>query len=569
MTMQQTLPARLALGAAALAMSAAIGHAQAQANTPQYGGTLEVATASTAVSTLSWDLADWQATLQTRDTGQFYEQLFSVDLGKAKSRSGPYAFTINGWQPTDAMRGELAESWSWVTPLLLEVKIRQGVRFPAKPGVMAERELTAQDVVDSFERMNSSPKKTKGYYDHLDKVTVKDKYTVAFSFNQYLADWDYRFGNGFFSGIMPKEVTAAGANDWKNANGSGPFMLTNVTQGNSLTFSKNPIYWDKETIQGQAYKLPFVDRLVHRVIKDEATQHTALRTAKLDILTSISWEAVQELKKSAPQLQWNRWLTPTASRIALRVDTKPFTDQRVRRALNMAVNKQEIIDKFYGGQAEMFVFPMNPEYVGYHLPLKEQPASVQELFRYDPAKAKKLLAEAGLAKGFSFKMQVCACNPEQMELMPLVAAYLQDVGVTMQIVPMEYAAYLSALSTHTNAAGYQTSIPDVNPTTSLRINYGKDQVYNAPMWNDPQFDARVGDALAERDEAKRQQILRALTTQILDQAPTIWMPSPYRYTAWWPWVKNYGGELYVGAGRMAPIHARIWIDQDLKKKMGF
>lgn len=569
MTTNQTLLARLAQATAAMAMMAAMGPAHAQADVPKYGGTLEVATASTAVSTLSWDLADWQATLQTRDTGPFYEQLFSVDLSKAKSRGGKYAFTISGWQPTDAVRGELAESWSWVTPLLLEVKIRQGIKFPAKAGVMAERELTAQDVVDSFDRLNNSPKKTKGYFDHLDKVAVKDKYTVAFSFNQYLADWDYRFGNGFFSGIMPKEVTAAGAGDWRNANGSGPFMLTQVTQGNSLTFSKNPIYWDKEVINGQSYKLPFVDRMVHRVIKDEATQYTALRTAKLDILSSISWEAVKELKKSAPQLQWNRWLTPAAARVALRVDTKPFTDVRVRRALNMAVNKQEIIDKFYGGEAEMFVFPMNPEYVGYHMPLKDQPASVQELFQYDPAKAKKLLAEAGHAKGFSFKLQVCACNPEQMELMPLVAAYLQNVGVTMEIVPMEYAAYLSAVTSHTNAPGYQTNIPDVNPTTSLRINFGKDQVYNAPMWNDAKFDARVADALAERDEAKRQQILREATTYILEQSPSIWLPSPYRYTAWWPWVKNYGGELFVGAGRSAPIHARVWIDQDMKKKMGF
>ena len=56
---------------------------------------------------------------------------------------------------------------------------------------------------------------------------------------------------------------------------------------------------------------------------------------------------------------------------------------------------------------------------------------------------------------------------------------------------------------------------------------------------------------------------------VLDQAPAIWMPAPYRYTAWWPWVKNYGGEMFVGAGRFAPIHARIWIDQDLKKKMGY
>ncbi|WP_034386738.1 ABC transporter substrate-binding protein [Comamonas composti] len=567
--MKTTLSARLfhsLLGVCAVGMGVA---AFAQAEAPRYGGTLNLATPSAAVSTLSWDLADWQATLQTRDTGQFYEQLFSVDLSKAKSRGGKYSFAISGWQPSDAMRGELAESWAWTSPLILEVKLRKGVKFPAKQGVMAERELVAEDVVYSFNRLNSSPKRTQNYFDHVDSVVAKDKHTVVFNFNKFIADWDYRFGNGFFSGIMPKEVVDAGPGNWKNANGTGPFMLTQVAMGNSLTFDKNPVYWDKDVIGTKEYKLPFVDRVVHRVIKDEATQQAALRTGKLDILSSISWEAAKELKKTSPQLKWSRWLTTAASRIALRVDTKPFQDVRVRRALNMAVNKQEIIDKYYGGEAEMFTFPMHPEYVGYHRPLKEQPASVQELFKYDPAKAKKLLTEAGYPNGFSFKMQVCTCNPDQMELMPLVAAYLEGVGVRMEIVPLEYGAHLSAMTSHTNTAGYLTSIPDVNPTTSLRINFGKGQVYNAPMMDDPQFDARVAEANGERDESKRQQMLKELTSTMLDQAPAIWMPAPYRYIAWWPWVKNYGGEMFVGAGRFAPIHARVWIDQDLKKKMGF
>jgi len=62
---------------------------------------------------------------------------------------------------------------------------------------------------------------------------------------------------------------------------------------------------------------------------------------------------------------------------------------------------------------------------------------------------------------------------------------------------------------------------------------------------------------------------REMTREILEKAPSIWLPSPYYHTAWWPWVRNYGGELRAGAERPGPIHARIWVDQDLKKKMGF
>ena len=52
-------------------------------------------------------------------------------------------------------------------------------------------------------------------------------------------------------------------------------------------------------------------------------------------------------------------------------------------------------------------------------------------------------------------------------------------------------------------------------------------------------------------------------------APYIWLPTPYSFQAWWPWVKNYDGELRAGAVRPGPIYARIWVDQDLKRKMGF
>ncbi len=552
--------------------AAALGNgAMAQQEAPRYGGALNIATVNTQLATRSWDLTEWQTSLQTRDTGQFYEQLFTSDLSKARSRGGKYAFVMSGWQPTDTMRGELAESWSWTQPLVLEVKLRKGVLFPAKAGVMAQRELVADDIVFSFNRQNTSPKKIQGYYDYLDKVEAKDKHTVVFVFNKFQADWDYRFGNGYFSGIVPKEVVdaGAGAGNWKNVNGTGPFMLANVAQGNSLTFEKNPVYWDKEVINKVTYKLPFVDKVVHHVIKDEATQNAALRTGKLDILSSISRDSAAELKKSTPQLQWNRWLSFVAPRVALRVDTKPFNDPRVRRALNMAVNKQEIIDKFYGGEAEMLNYPMHPEFVGYFTALKDMPASVQELFKYDPAKARKLLAEAGYANGFSFKVQVCSCWPDQMELMPLVAAYLEAVGVKMEIVPMEIATHMSSMNNHTNAPGFVSDIPALNPLSSLRTSFGKGSVSNPSVWDDPKLDAELAVAIGERDEAKRQKILRDNTIAILDQAPVIWMPAPYRYTAWWPWVKNYGGELFAGPGRFAAIHARVWVDEAMKKKMGF
>ena len=554
--------------AVGIAMAMAAGGAAAQAEAPKYGGSLEIGTAYVTLSALSWDLADWNWK-QNHDTGQFYEQLFAADLSKSKRLGGKYSFIPDAWLPSDAVRGELAESWKWTDPLTLEIKIRKGVKFPAKPGVMAERELVADDVIFSFNRMNNSPKKIPTYFDHIEKFEATDKHTVVMKLKEYNAEWDYRFGWGYYSGIVPKEVVAAGASNWKNLNGTGPFMLTDFVQGNSNTYTKNSIYWGKEKIGGKEYKLPFVDKVVYRTIKDEATQHSALRTGKLDIHESLRWQAVDELKKSAPQLQWSKWLDTNGVFLSMRVDTKPFDDIRVRRALNLAVNKQAIVKEFYNGNAELFAYPQHPDYVGYYEPLEAMPAAVKELFTYDPAKAKQLLAEAGYSKGFTFKVQVCSCQPDHMELLPLVAAYLEQVGVKLEIQPMEYGAFLSAMTSKKNAPGYFMRNGHTNPTTTIRKSFVKAQVWNPSQWSDEEYDKKMAAVYLERDEQTRQRMLKLMTREILEKAPYLWLPTPYLFTAWWPWVKNYGGELRAGAVRPGPIYARIWVDQDMKKKMGF
>ena len=551
---------------AALAMLPAAASAQTQK--PQYGGELNIGTVYLTVSPLSPDPTDWVWKIN-QDLGLSYEQLFAADLSKSVRNGGKYPFISDAWLPPDSLRGELAESWEMKqNPLRVEVKLRKGIMFPEKPGVMKSRELTAEDVVYSYERLNKSPKKIPRYFEHLDKVEATDKYTVVFHMNKYNAEWDYRFGWGYYSAIVPKEVTDAGGRDWKNVNGTGPFMLTNYVQSNSLQFEKNPNYWDSVKIGGQSYKLPFVDKINYRIIKDESTFLTALRTAKLDVLEAVRWSAVEELKKSAPQIKWNRYLANGGQFIALRMDTKPFDDIRVRRALNMAVNKQAIIKAYYGGNAVMLNYPMHQNYEGYFEPLESMPDSVKELYTYDPKKAKALLAEAGHAKGFTFKVQTSASSTEQ-DLLAMVAAYLEQVGVKMQIETLEYGAYMQAMIKRTNAAGYYMFLGHTNPTTALRKTFVKGQMWNPSQFSDPAFDKKMDEVYLESDERVRQVKIKLLVREVLEAAPMIFLPSPYTFTGYWPWVKNYGGELRAGAERPGPIHSRMWIDQELKKKMGF
>jgi peptide/nickel transport system substrate-binding protein len=546
------------------------GQAYAQtAEKPQYGGTLEVSTIFATLSALSWDHKDWPWKIN-HDAGGIYEQLLAADLSKGTRNGGKHGFHFDGWIPSDAIKSELAESWQvQKDPPAVIFKLKKGIMFPAKPGVMEARELTADDVVFSHQYRQNSPKRPPAFNDEIEKVEALDRYTVAFRMKNYVADWPFWLGYGYNASIMPKEVADAGAADWRNLNGTGPFALTEYVPGNSHVYSKRADYWDKEKVGEAEFKLPFVDKVVYRIIRDDSTRITAFRTGKLDILETVGWENMESLKKSSPQVKFVPRVSFYGTMMVLRNDQKPFDDIRVRRALNMAVNKEEIIKAFYNGNAELFAYPMHPAFEGYYEPLSAMPDSVKELFSYNPDKAKKLLAEAGYPNGFSFKVQVAGNNSSHTDLLPMVASYLEQVGVKVEIQPMEYAAFLSAMNTKKHAAGYFMNLGHSNPLLAISKNFVTGQLWNPSMYSDPAFDKKMEEANREPDEDKRRQIIRELTREILDQAPHIWMPTAKAFTAWWPWVKNYNGEHTAGAVRPWPIYSRLWIDQDMKKKMGY
>ena len=375
----------------------------------QYGGNLNVGTVNVTLSALSWDPRDW-VWKANHDAGAVREQLFVADLSKSKRNGGEYGFVQEAYLPTDSIKGELAKSWYWEDDLTLVVELRRDVFFPEHPGLMKSRLFTADDVVFSYNFVDQSPKKILSYFDHIDEVIARDAHTVVFKFNQFHAEWAYRYGYGYHSAINPRELSRVDPKDWRNVAGTGPFGLEKYVQSNAQIYKKNNIYWGSEEIGEKSYKLPFVDRVIYRIIKDEATYLTALRTGQLDILESIRWIAVDHLKETTPELKWNRWLSTGGTFVSLRVDQKPFDDVRVRRALNLAINQREIADVFYGGHAELMAYPQHPDFGDYFQPLSEMPGEIQELFTYNPERAKALLLEAGVPHGFSFNVQVCSCN---------------------------------------------------------------------------------------------------------------------------------------------------------------
>lgn len=543
------------------------------AEVPQYGGTLRLILPATQIDPLSWDNCEgtWK---HGQDTNYYLEQLLVGDLSKGPRGTKATTFTSTAWIPEKLLTGMLAEKWEvQKSKLQIIFHLRKGVMWQEKRGVMKAREFTAQDVVYNFTRLSECPKVQGSLQELVERWEARDKYTVVVHLKKWNNEWASAFGYGYTRTIQPPEMEKApgGPNKWENACGTGPFMITDYVSSNSKTYTRNPNYWGSTVIDGKTYKLPFANEIKSMLVKDETARISALRTGKVDIVMNMNWRYVDELKKSNPQLKWARVLFWNRLTFDLRMDTKPFNDIRVRRALNMAVNKKEIVEKFYGGHGELVnaIYPIT--WPDVYTPLEKLPPSVKELFTYNPEKAKKLLAEAGYPNGFTFKAMVDS-RQDRKDLVTMIAAYLEKIGVKMdiEISPTPAAGY-ARLTDKTHPAGTLVDTGMDSPFQAIQYKLLPDSMWNASMFDDEHIKKTYEETISNPKLTEKQQYetLKKLAVYAMDQAPCIWLPGYYVYSAWWPWLKNYYGEIRVLAWSEAPIFAQAWIDEKLKKQMGY
>ncbi len=191
------------------------------------------------------------------------------------------------------------------------------------------------------------------------------------------------------------------------------------------------------------------------------------------------------------------------------------------------------------------------------------------LYSYDVEKARQLMTEAGYPDGFKTKI-VCAGVPSTVDYLSIIVAYLQEIDIELEIVPMESSAFTGYLFGKNQKPGEMmcsTAVlaPDtplaVNPVVPFNFAFIKDPYYNRI------FEAQ-GRAIVT-DPTYWAQIIKEMNVYQLASAWGIWKPMPYTYNLWWPWVEGYHGMTMTGWARESEFNKMLWVDTELKKALGY
>ena len=483
--------------------------------------------------------------------------------------------------PVFAMTGQLAESWEQPDPLTIILNIRQGVHWHDK-APMNGRELTAKDVEYNFHRMMGlgsgftelSPKSQLLKTMSFESIEATDKWTVVFKLKKphlqalagILDDW--------LAWIYPPEVIEqyGDASDWRNLVGTGPFMLTDWVEGSSITWTKNPDYWGYDEKYPQN-RLPYVDGIRAPIMPEVATSLAALRTGKLDLLRNIrTVDQVESLQKTNPELViWT--ITPASTNsTGLNVNKPPFTDIRVRKAMQMALDLETIQDAFFKGYGDTTPHgQVGDGMMGYFIPFEEWPEELKKVYDYDPAGAEALLDAAGLprgADGIRFKTVYIHLDRYDANFTELLASYWNKIGVDVEVQVQPIAPFVTIrragdFEMISHEMAYGSAADPLNPP-------GR---YTAVSWNtsavnDPDYEAMFEAAGAATTIEEQQRLVKAMDMYAVERHWAVWSLMNPVFDAIWPWVKGYNGEFGLGYLSKNQIFGRLWIDQDLKKEMG-
>ncbi len=504
------------------------------------------------------------------------EELGIGDRTRGPGGTNEYPF-VAPQPPMKYTKGNLAESWE-VSPdgLTTTLHLRKGICFQNKPPVSG-RELVASDVKYCFDRLcglGDFTKQGRSVYNFpgletIKEITTPDKYTVIFKCSRFDFALLPSMLSDFAREIYPPECISLprGLDDWHNVVGTGPFILIDYVTASSLTFKRNPDYWGYDEFHPEN-RLPYFDVYRSLILPDESTRLAAMRTGKAEVIgyEFPEWRTGEDILRTNPQMQLSTYEPGGATGIYLQHDVKPFDDLRVRKALQMSIDRLAVNEMLGpGGRCEPYMSILNkgmgPEL---YTPFEELPKNIQEIFTYNPEKAKQLLTEAGYPNGFKMEA-IVGTGTLYADHMPIAVDYFKRIGVQLDIKMLQPAIFTTLCYSATYPQASAGAYGAVGVKTYFYMLFGP------AKWlrhNDQYGEELFVKATTTVDETERNKLLKELNMYVLENVFCIAVAGkPPATSMAQPWVRGWHGECQLIRHHSGSVWMRCWLDQDMKEAM--
>ncbi len=356
----------------------------------------------------------------------------------------------------------LATSWKYVNDKTIELELRKGVKFHSG------KEMTADDVVYTINYISSpkNPQVDKRMIDWIDHAEKLGPYKVRIVGNKVypaaphiLAGFIAIYPNGCYEKDKEQSMNL-------HADGTGPYKIVEVELPKRVVLVKNPNYYT-ESPKGK----PSVSKIVVRTIPDINTQVAEFLSGRLDLLQTVPTDIAEDLAKN-PNVRFEAAATMRCSYLVMdsagRSGDTPFKKLKVRQAIAHAIDREGIVKNLVRGTSKVLHSACYPAQFG----------CTSEVTKYDynPAKAKKLLAEAGYPNGFKTKFYSYYERP----VCEAIINNLNAVGITTEFQFVEFAALRSAWRKGDTPLVFTTwgssSIYDVSAFTPIFFKSDKDDL---------------------------------------------------------------------------------------------
>ncbi len=454
----------------------------------------------------------------------------------------------------------LAESWE-VSDDGLEYtfKLRPGVKFHTTDFFTPTRDVNADDVVFSFERQRLKDHAWNQYVggasweyfsgmsmpDLIKEIVKVDDLTVKFVLNRPEAPMIANLGMDFASILSAEyaaQLEAAGAMENLNQQpvGTGPFKFVAYQKDAVIRYKAHDEYWE-----GRAP----IDDLVFAITTDASVRHQRLKAGECHF-DPYPLPADLQAIEADPALKLPSQEGLNVGYLAYNTKVAPFDDVNVRKALNMAINKNAIIDAVFQGAGKVASNPIPPTIWSYKADLADD--------AYDPDAAKKMLADAGVS---DLSMKIWAMpvqrpyNPNARRMAELIQADFAAIGVNVEIVSFEWGEYLKRSKDENRDGAVLLGWTGDNgdPDNFLAVLLGCDGVggSNRAQWCNDEFEALIQKAKITSDPAERTKLYEDAQVVFKREAPWATIAHSVVFKAMRNEVENYkidpfGGHIFYG-----------------------